>query len=150
MIKTISHTWHISPAAYHAAKVRNSIDKFLDQQHMAKLWHHRLLVIACELIANACLHAFKARHVTLVIKCIHYSDKSSIHMTIEDDSKVLLKERYDNLAHALRDRRLKRPYHGIRGRGLHIVVLWTDRMQFSKKRSGGLKVNIVKSIPTHD
>ncbi len=147
MIKTISHTWHIKPSEYKASDIRSAIDRFLSAQHFNRQWQHRLLVIACELIANACLHAFKARHVTFSIKCIHYSDKSSIHMNIEDDSKILLKERYDNLAHAIRDRRLKRPYLGIRGRGLHIIVLWTDRMQFSKKRSGGLKVNVVKNIP---
>lgn len=146
MIKSISHSWRITPANYQASVLRKDIDLFLSQQCFNKKWCHRLLVIACELIANACLHTFKAHHVTFTIKCIHYSYKSSVHMNIEDDSSVLLKERYDNLAHAIQARRLHKPYHGIHGRGLHIVVLWTDRMQFSKKRTGGLKINVMKDL----
>src|SRR3989304_7470955 len=148
MIRTISHTWNIKPADYHASDIRKDIDAFLSNQGFDKKWRHRLLVIACELIANACMHAFKARHVIFAIKCIHYSYKSSVHMNIEDDSKILLKERYDNLAHAVQARRLRRPYQGIHGRGLHIIVLWTDRVQFSKKRTGGLKGSTIKDIIT--
>ncbi len=148
MMQSISHIWRIKPAGYKASLVRKDLDRFLSEQNFSKEWHHRLLVIACELIANACMHTFKAHHVTFTIKCIHYSYKSSIHMNIEDDSSVLLKERYDNLAHAVQARRLRRPYHGIHGRGLHIVVLWTDRVQFSKKRLGGLRVTVVKDILT--
>ena len=127
--------------------VRHDLADFFAANIANDLWNGRLVIVASELIANACNHRFDDYQLDLCVKLIFFHDKVRVQISIDDTSNLLIMQRYRNLAHAVAARKEHKPYKRIHGRGLEIVMLWTDEMRFSKKRAGGLRVIVVKTVP---
>ena len=68
-------------------------------------------------------------------------------MVLNDDSNLLIMQRYRNLSAAVSRRTLQKPFKNVHGRGLEIIMHWTDALQFNKKRSGGLRIVVIKTLP---
>ncbi|MBI4836179.1 MAG: hypothetical protein HY817_02885 [Candidatus Abawacabacteria bacterium] len=146
MLKTITQTWHISRSLYSPQDIRNQIGNFLSTHIALSKWVHRLQLVAAELIANSCEHRFDNDYVVLTIRMTNYLGKVRVQIILDDKSNVLIMQRYNNLRHAFKKRKLPIENKSVHGRGLAIILLWTDQMQFSKKRAGGLTVKVVKTI----
>lgn len=146
MLKVIKQSWSISRASYQPQQVRREILDFLQGKLAQNVWAQRLLIVASELIANSCEHRFDNDSVEVSIGITVYRHQMRVQIVLDDDSNLLIMQRYKNLFNAVKKKNRKAALHGVHGRGLQIVLHWTDSMVFSKKRSGGLKIKVVKTV----
>lgn len=149
MLKTKILTITIVSNLYQPDRLRKDLLQFFSQYIDNELWNNRLVMVAAELIANSCNHRFDVYELDVVVKLIFFHDKVKVQLSIDDTSNLLIMQRYRNLSLAVAARKNQKPYKRIHGRGLEIVMHWTDEMRFSKKRSGGLRVVVVKTVPLH-
>lgn len=149
MLKTKILTIAIVSNLYQPDGLRKDLMQFFSQYIDNELWNNRLVMVAAELIANSCNHRFDVYQLDVVVKLIFFHDKVKVQLSIDDTSNLLIMQRYRNLSLAVAARKNQKPYKRIHGRGLEIVMHWTDEMRFSKKRSGGLRVVVVKTVPLH-
>ncbi len=149
MLKTKTLTISVVSNHYQPAQLRSELSEFFQQNIANEVWNHRLVMVAAELVANSCNHRFDVYQLDLVIKLIFFHDKVKVQLSIEDTSNLLIMQRYRNLSLAVAARKSQKPYKRVHGRGLEIVMHWTDEMRFSKKRAGGLRVVVMKTVPLH-
>ncbi len=144
-----SYTWQFlfHTDRYDAAQMRAELQLFLAAFAIGQLWRDRLILVAGELIANACNHRFDGTSVSFEVKVVCFREQVKIQMVLDDNSNLLIMQRYRNLSQAVSRRHLQKPYKHIHGRGLEIIMHWTDALQFNKKRSGGLKIMVAKTLP---
>lgn len=147
MLKTKTLSIAIISNDYRPDQVRKDLLSFFSQYINNELWNHRLVMVAAELVANSCNHRFDVYQLDLAAKLIFFHDRVKVQLSIDDTSNLLIMQRYRNLSLAVAARKDQKPYKRIHGRGLEIVMHWTDEMRFSKKRSGGLRVLVVKTVP---
>jgi len=147
MLKTSRLQLHISRSSYSPQELRLQIESFLVKCLTDNVWLHRMQMVASEVIANSCEHRFDDDYVDFVMTTTCFKDKVRIQILLEDYSNLLIMQRYNNLVDAVKKHKLgKSNARGVHGRGLHIILNWTDRVDFSKKRSGGLKLKAIKTI----
>ncbi len=147
MLKTKLWGKQIVSNDYKPEVLRQEIFAFLNENVSNALWNKRLVTVASELVANACSHRFDIYELDFAIKLVFFHDKVNVQMSIDDTSNLLIMQRYRNLSLAVSARKSNKPYKKIHGRGLEIVMHWTDEMRFSKKRTGGLRVVVNKTVP---
>lgn len=146
MLKVTVGNWKISRVTYQPQNLRAEIGSFLNGYLPDTVWRHRLLVVANELIANSCEHRFDDDSIVFSIRVTHFRDHVRVQMLLDDKSNLLIMQRYNNLLAAVDARKKGKSLHGVNGHGLKIILLWTDDVQFSKKRVGGLSIKVVKSV----
>lgn len=149
MLKTKTLRISVVSNNYQPDQLRAELIDFFQKNIANELWNNRLVTVAAELVANSCNHRFDVYQLDLVIKLIFFHDKVKVQVSIDDTSNLLIMQRYRNLSLAVAARKSQKPYKRIHGRGLEIVMHWTDEMRFSKKRSGGLRVVVMKTVPLH-
>lgn len=147
MLKTKTLSIAIISNHYQPDQLRKDLLSFFSQHITNELWNNRLVMVASELVANSCNHRFDVYQLDIVVKLIFFHNKVKVQLSIDDTSNLLIMQRYRNLSLAVAARKNQKPYKRIHGRGLEIVMHWTDEMRFSKKRSGGLRVVVVKTVP---
>lgn len=147
MLKTKLWKMEVISNLYSPEILRHDLSEFLASNIVSELWNGRLVIVASELVANACNHRFDNYQLDVVVKLIFFHDKVRVQISIDDTSNLLIMQRYRNLSHAVAARKEHKPYKRIHGRGLEIVMHWTDEIRFSKKRAGGLHVIVVKTVP---
>lgn len=147
MLKTKLYKLVIESDHYQPEILRQDLQQFLAEHIANALWNKRLVTVASELVANSCNHRFDAYKLDMEIKLVFFHDKVRVQIAIDDTSNLLIMQRYRNLARAIAARKEAKPYKRISGRGLAIVMHWTDAIRFSKKRIGGLRVVVVKTVP---
>lgn len=147
MLKVLRLKITVSRANYKPQEIRRKLEAFLSLKLKESLWLHRLQMVASEMIANSCEHRFDDDQVELEVSMTCYHHQVRVQMILEDFSNLLIMQRYNNLAQAVgRHKNGKKTAYSVNGRGLHIILNWTDAVYFSKKRAGGLKVKALKTV----
>ncbi|MBI4995203.1 ATP-binding protein [Candidatus Peregrinibacteria bacterium] len=133
--------------AYFMSGIRDfTLSMIRNMTHFSEQWAYRFQSVVDELCNNA-IEFGSTPGKDITVTFINHPDES-IEITVEDTGTGKIKTTADDLKKLVAQR--TQPgyiFKDIRGRGLaKIVAAWTDELEFTDLKNGGIKVRIKKYL----
>ena len=138
------------PANLHySSVVRHVTDEICEMAKFSKTWRGRLKLVVDELFMNAVKYGSTEDKSTVYI--LYSYDENGFEFTIEDDGSGPKAISVDELKAIIKQNKSDESVEKTSGRGLSMIThLWTDDVNISKSKHGGIAITFSKAIDATD
>ena len=130
---------------HHSALIRHIADEVFETAKFSKAWCSRLKLVVDELFMNAVRYGATEDESIIYITFLY--DENEIQFTIEDDGTGKNAISVEELKNIIQRNEKNEDITRTSGRGLSMITkLWTDQMEITKSKYGGIAVTFIKRI----